>query len=339
MSQRTPRTPVSLPGPSEPSAREQLILSTALSTPTNLPEPFVAARFFFRFDPGFRSELESARLFWRGSVEPLAIADLSEEQQLDIALRLHTDASLQEVALALGIRWGLDPETVVRAIAYDETPSYPSVVLLVPSTEAETGYRFAELRIYSIHAWQAVLSALGKIEWLKQPRDLALFADAPSIRPTRIRGMDGDVAARTLAIHFLTQEGRGRRPTDGTRKWDGAVRVWRKHAGRLRRAKGLSDERPWRRHRSILLGHIFGRLPSAVQLLMTIQDARGLGDAEWAATLGIDAETWVAMRSERTVTLAGWKSVLRALPEVADDLRSRASPPIARPTRRNRGSV
>jgi hypothetical protein len=338
MSQRTPRTPAFLPGPSEPSAREQLIVSTALSTPTGLPEPFVAARFFFRFDPGFRSELEAARHFWRGSVEPLAIADLSEEHRADLALGLHTDARLQGAAHGLAIRWGLDPE-VVRALAYDETPSYPSVVLVVPGTEAGTGYHIADLRIYSIYAWQAVLSALGKIEWLKQPRDLALFADAPSIRPTRIRGMDGDVAARTLAIHFLTHEGRGRRPTDGARTWDGAVRLWRSHAGRLRDAKGLSDERPWRRKRSILLDHIFGRLPSAVQLLMTIQDARGLGDAEWAVTLGIDAETWVAMRSERAVTLAAWKSVLRALPEVADDLRSRTRPPTARPTRRVVGSV
>lgn len=334
MSQRDGRAHVLRTGPSRPSVREQLIISTALTTPKKLPEPFVAARFFFRFDPGFHSELVDARQLWRGSAEPLAIGALSEERRFGLGLRLRNDARLREAASQLALRWALDPETVVRALAYDEAPSYPSVVLVAPSTEAETGLPLAELRIYSDYALQAVLSALGRLSWLKEPRDLALLADTPGTRPKRIRGMDGEVAARTLAIHFLTQESRGQRRTGGTREWDDAVGLWRRHAGRLSDAKGLDDERPWRRHRTILLGHIFGRLPSAAKLLMSIQQEGGFGDDEWAAHLGIDLDTWAAIRSERAVPNAAWKNVLRALPEVADDLRYRT-----RPTRRNRGTV
>jgi hypothetical protein len=338
MSQRAARTPKSRPTPDQPSAREELIVSTALGTPEHMPEPFVAARMFFRFDPGFRAELMAARSFALGSTVPLPVHDLSGEGRFDLQNRLAGQSALSEVAYGLAVRWALEPGSVASALAFDDPPDFPSVVVRPWNTDPVSGLRHADIEVHSIYVWKEIVRALKPVKWLRPIGNYNAFvADAPETRPKRIRGMDADVAARTFALHFLQQERPGERPTGGTRTWVRAVELWMNLARTIESPEGLDDRRPWKKRRDILLRQVFSRLPGPALLLMAIQDARCLDDEEWATVLGIDIATWNAVRSERAVLPEVWAAIARALPEVADDLHSRGAL-LAAPASRGRDS-
>jgi hypothetical protein len=313
------------------SPREKAIIETAKSTGHDLPEAYAAARMFFRFDPGFRSELEAARNYCLGSAKPLQVAELSEEQQFD----LRNGVRMREVALSLAVRWGLDIDSVVAAIAHDEPPQYPTFVVQPWQVDPITGFRRLEIQVYSSHVWPTLRSALTEIEWLpdgpwlRSNQDIVWFQDNPEGSRKRARGMEGDVAARTLAVHFLYGAPRGRRPTGGSRTWSAAIMLWRSVAAeerpspssvQRRTAPNLEDPIPWRRARSRLLRGIFGRTLSAARILAAIRDARSLSDVEWAAELRIDGETWYRILSDQAVDEAVWERIKQAVPEIADDL-------------------
>jgi hypothetical protein len=312
-----------LSGDIPPTPRETAIIETAMATRVHLPEAYAAARMFFRFDPGFGSELEGARLHWRGSAAPLPVDGLSERKQFDVRARLRNSAGLSEGAYGLAVRWGLPVDTVMDAIAYDTPLQYPVVQILHRQEEPITGTRHVEIRVYSSHVWPIVRGALDGIDWLprvpwlRSPTDIAWFEDKPEGSRVRASGMDGDVAARTLALHFLIWAAEGRRPTGGGRTWDGAVALWRSVTG-----LEPGERRPWGRARSQLLRVIFGRLMGPGETLAAIRDARGLDDTAWADRLGVDAQTWHKIRSNHAVPLAAWRQIRQALPEIADDLDS-----------------
>ena len=315
------RSPLS--GDSPPTPRELEIIDTALATAFDLPEAYAAARMFFRFDPGFRTELVGARLYWQGSATQLAAPTLSDEQELGFWPRVGRSARLSEVACGLAARWGLPVETVANAITDDEPLQYPVVQILPWQEEPITGTRHVEIRVYSSHVWPIVRKALDGIEWLprvpwlRSGTDIAWFEDKPAGSRVRASGMDGDVAARTLALHFLMEAPKRKRPTEGGRTWDGAVALWRSVTG-----LEPGGRRPWGRTRSQLLRVIFGRLMGPRETLAAIRDAQGLDDTAWANRLGVDAQTWHKIRSNHAVPLAAWRQIRQALPEIADDLDS-----------------
>jgi hypothetical protein len=306
---------------SPPTAHEADIIETAVSTAANLPEAYAAARMFFRFDPCFRAELEGARLHWCGSTEPLRVADLPEERQFDFDAAIRNSARLREAAHRLAARWGFAVQTVVEAIAYDEPLQYPVVQILPRQEEPITGTRHVEIRVYSSHVWTIVRRALDGIEWLpgltglSKGTGISWFEDKPEGSRKRARGMDGDIAARTLALHFLVEAPRGARPSGGQRTWDEAVALWRDVTG-----LEPGEPQPWSRARSRLLRGIFRRLMEPRRTLADMRDARGLDDAGWSEELGIHAEVWNLIQLEQAVPGAVWERIKQAVPEIADDV-------------------
>lgn len=279
----------------------------------------MAGRMFFRFDPGFRAELEAARTYWRGSPTPISIEALSDEARFNLWARLGNHRTLLEVAHGLAARWGLDPEAMARTVAFDVPANYPSAVLHSSERDTVSGLRFLELRVYSEHAWIPLRRALEEIEWLEPAQDLAWFPDTPARRFKRLRGMDAKVAARTLALHFLADPARDARPISGNRSWEDAVELWNRLAINERIPDEL-DYRTWRRQRQHLLGLVYSPMLSAVGRLRAIKDERDVPRDEWLALLGIDSETWDRIFAEQPVSRAAWDSICAALPEAADDL-------------------
>jgi hypothetical protein len=301
---------------------------------------------FFRFDPGFRAELEAARVSWRREPTPISIDALSDKARFKLRVRLGNDRTLLEVARRLAARWGLHPEAMARTVAYDAPVNYPTVVVRSWETDPISGLRCLELRVFSEHAWAPLRRAIEAEEWLQDLQDLAWFRDTPARPYSRLRGMDAKVAARTLAIYFLTSPAPGARPTGGNRSWDDAVSLWNelpdekptgpeldekptgpeldeKPTGPELDEKATGpelDERTWRRQRKRLLGLVYSPMPSAVTQLRAIKDERDVPRDEWLALLGIDSETWDRIFAEQPVSRAAWKSICAALPEAADDL-------------------
>lgn len=274
---------------------------------------------FFRFDPGFRTELEAARAHWHGAPTPISTEDLSDEALFNLRARLGNDRMLLEVAHGLAARWGLDPDAIVRTVAFNLPANYPTTVLRPWETDTVSGLRFLELRVYSEHAWTPLRRALEDIEWLEPAQDLAWFPDTPARPYRRVRGMDAKVAARTLALHFLRSPARGARPTGGNRSWEDAVALWNRLAINERTPDEL-DDRTWRRQRRHLLGLVYSPMLSAVTRLRAIKDERDVPRDEWLALLGIDSETWDRIFAEQPVSRSAWESICAALPEAADDL-------------------
>ena len=214
--------------------REKDIVDVARGTLSALPELYAAGRMFFRFDPGFRAELEAARVSWRREPTPISIDALSDKARFKLRVRLGNDRTLLEVARRLAARWGLHPEAMARTVAYDAPVNYPTVVVRSWETDPISGLRCLELRVFSEHAWAPLRRAIEAEEWLQDLQDLAWFRDTPARPYSRLRGMDAKVAARTLAIYFLTSPAPGARPTGGNRSWDDAVSLWNE----------LPDEKP-----------------------------------------------------------------------------------------------
>lgn len=305
-----------------PTEREMAIVETAMSTPAELPEPFAAARMFFRFDPAFRSELEQARYDWRGSIDPLQLDGLSEERQFDFQARLRNNKKIRTLAYGLAARWALEVESVVRAIAFDDPPTYPSVLIKPSTREPDTGFRYVEVRVYSAFVWNAVDQVLDNIDWLPRHRDVVWLEDRPEGSRYRLRGMKRGVVTRILALHFLVDDPKGPRATGGIRSWNDATGLWRDAEGDEHSKTDLEDPRHWRLGRGRVLRGIFGRMPKTSDALAAIQEERHLSDPEWAALLGIDRDTWYRIQLDQPVPRAAWESVKGAIPAIAGDLQT-----------------
>src|SRR4051812_38527168 len=103
------------PADRSPSDREISIIETASfivearsGDGPALPELHAAGRMFFRFDPGFRAELEEARREWRGTTAPMTLDGLSEAQEFDIRADVANRPRLRAIGVRLATRWGLD---------------------------------------------------------------------------------------------------------------------------------------------------------------------------------------------------------------------------------------
>jgi len=218
---------------------------------------------------------------------------------------------------------------LVRTLAFDDLVNYPIGVVRPWDTDPISGLRYLELRVYSEYAWTPLRRALEEIEWLRPARNLAWFPDTPVPRQKRLRGLDAKLAARTMALHFLTRPAPGDRPTGGTRSWEGAVDLWSREAtdepnsdepNSAEPNSAELDERAYRRRRQRLLGLVYDRMMSARDRLDAIKDARALPRDDWLALLGIDSDTWGRIFAEKPVPRSVWKSICKALPEAADDL-------------------
>jgi hypothetical protein len=273
---------------------------------------------FFRFDPGFRSELEEARRAWRGSTDPLAVDDLSDESQFDLRAALHNDQRLRTTGLRLATRWGLDLTKTMEALAFDVPPNYPTASVAPRTTDPETGYHYTEIRIYSAYVWRPIHSALREIEWLDQIPNPRWFWDWPEDSPRRLSGLSATVTARTLALYFLMQARKGSRITGGVRTWEGAAALWRSLANQPYAPLGSDDRGRWRRDRRRLLRSLFRLSADPTRTLSVSQVERGLGDSKWAALLGIDGEAWHRIKCERVVSRAVWEQIKLSVPEIAD---------------------
>lgn len=312
------------PADRTPSDRESSIIETASiiiekASPDRPapPELHAAAHMFFRFDPGFRAELEEARREWHRPTSPLAIGGLAEEQQSDIRADVANRPRLRAIAVRLATRWGLDLGSTIDALAFDTAPTYPVGQVRYACTDPETGYHYAEIRVESAYVWRHIQSALAEIGWIEPPRNLAWFWDRPAGSLHRLRGMDGRVAARTLALHFLTRSPAGWRPSGGTRLWRDALEMWTSTARGEMASLDPDARTHWRRDRSQLLRFVIGRSADPVQLLMNAQQDLGLGDENWAVQLGIDSDDWRRMRVEQPVSRAVWDQVRQVSPDIA----------------------
>ena len=323
MTSTTPRTPRSLPpAATEPTPREQDIIDVARTTDLRLPELFVAGRMFFRFDPGFRAELDAARMYWRGSPNPIPTEGLSDEALFDLTADLDRGRypKLLEAAYGLAARWGLLPDDLVKTLAFDDPANYPIGVVRPWETDPVSGLRYLELRVYSEYAWTPLRQAGEKIGWLKRTRNLAWFPDTPARPYRRLRGLDAKLAARTMALNFLTRPAPNARPTGGTRSFADAVALWARSAADEPTPAEADDEQPGRRRRKRLLGLVYGHMMSARDRLDAIKYAREIPRDEWLALLGIDSDTWDRIFAEQPVSSSAWESICSALPEAADDL-------------------
>lgn len=323
MTSTTPRTSRSAPPPAtEPTQREQDIIDVARTTDPRLPELFVAGRMFFRFDPGFRAELDGARMYWRGSPNPISTEGLSDEALFDLTADLDRgrSPSLLEAAYGLAARWGLLTDELVRTLVFGDPVNYPIGVVRPWETDPISGLRYLELRVYSEYAWDPLRRAGEKIGWLRRARNLARFPDTPVPRQKRLRGLDAKLAARTMALHFLTRPARGDRTTAGNRSFAEAVALWARSTKDEPTPAEADDQQPGRLRRQRLLGLVYGHMMSARDRLRAIKDARDLPRDEWFALLGIDADTWGRIFAEQPVSASAWESIGAALPAAADDL-------------------
>lgn len=293
------------------------IIEAATSIRSALPELHAAARMFFRFDPGFRAELEEARQEWRGPTAPLTVDGLSEEQRFDVGAVVSNDPRLRLIALRLATRWGLDLGSTINALAFDTAPTYPLGQVRYSCTDPETGYHYAEIRVESAYVWRHLQSALAEIGWIEPARNLAWFWDRPSGSRQRLRGMDGRVAARTLALHFLTRSRLRMRPSGGTRLWRDANELWESTVRGEMASLDPGARTHWRRDRRYLLRFVIGRSADPLQLLMNAQQDLGLGDENWAARLGIDPADWRHLRVDQPVSRSVWEQIKRFGPDVA----------------------
>ncbi len=305
-----------------PSEREREIIETAAATAPKLPELHAAGRMFFRFDPGFRSEVECARREWNGSTAALSVDGLSEEHRHDLRAWLHDrkNERFRSIGIRLAKRWGLDLDTTLDAIAFDTAPRYPFAEVRPWETDPETGCRYAELRVYSAYVWKRLWSVLTDLGMAENREDMAWFWDRPQSSRVRLRGMDGDVAARTLAIHFLMREPPGRRATGGTRTWEEAARLWAALAPTGMTRLG-PDARPgWSQDRVRLLRFVISLCASPVRALTVELLDRAIDDEDWSADLGIAQETWRSIRAEEPVDRGVWDQVKAARPALAADI-------------------
>lgn len=323
MTSTTPPTSSLAPSATEPTPREQDIIDVARTTDPHLPELFVAGRMFFRFDPGFRAELDAARMHWRGSPDPVPTEGLSEEALFDLTADLRNGRfpKLSEAACGLAARWGLLQDDLEMTLAFDVPVNYPIGVVRPWETDPVSGLRYLELRVYSEYAWAPLRKAGEKIGWLRPSRNLARFPDTPTRPYRRLRGLDARIAARTMALYFLSRPARDARPTSGTRSFAEAVALWTRSAPPDEPAPAEADDpQPGRLRRQRLLGLVYGHMMSAWDRLNGIKDARGLSRDDWLALLGIDADTWGRILAEQPVSRSAWESICAALPAVADDL-------------------
>jgi hypothetical protein len=279
---------------------------------------------FFRFDPGFRSELDAARMYWRGSPNPIPTEGLSDEALFDLTADLTADLGrspkLLEAAYGLAARWGLLSDGLVRTLAFDEPANYPIGVVRPWETDSISGLPYLELRVYSEYAWAPLRRAAENTEWLQRARNLAWFPDTPPRPYSRLRGLDAKLAARTMALHFLARPAPRARPTGGTRSFVEAVALWTRSATGEPTPAEADDQQPGRLRRQRLLGLVYGHMMSARDRLDAIKDARDLPRNEWLALLGIDSDTWGRIFAEQPVSASAWDSICAALPAAADDL-------------------
>ncbi len=305
-----------------PDQREAAIIAAARDVYAWLPEPFVAGYMFFQFDPGFNAELGAARREWRGTSEPLQLDGLTPERRFDVEAGYTHDDALRVLALGLACRWGLDPDRVVHALAVGARVNFPYYGVEPDLVDEETGSRYTRITAYTAFVWRELRPALAR---LGLPSEPVLFPDRRTAS-RRIRGMRASVAARTMALYFLTRAAPGQRDTGGGRTWDDAEELWRDQAG----GPNLPyDDRAWRRNCRRLLGHIRERRMAAVERLLSVQHARGLSDADWATFLGVplqDADgrrsrdSWMGVWCGAKPSASFLRAVRQALPEIADDL-------------------
>lgn len=304
------------------SEREREIIETAAATAPRLPELHAAGRMFFRFDPGFRFEVESARRAWSGSAAPLSVDGLSEQRRHNLRAWLHSkrNRGFRSIGIRLATRWDLDLDSTLDAIAFDTAPRYPFAEVRPWETDPETGYHYAELRVYSAKVWNEVWKALMRLGMADRTDDQTWFWDRPEGSRERLRGKDARGVVRTLAIHFLMRAPTDRRPTGGERTWEAALRLWEAHAPS--EMPGLSPESrsTWSEDRTWLLRSVFGRCQSPIGALRAEQVDRVIGDHDWATELGITTDAWQRIRADEQVDRAAWDRVKRARPALAADI-------------------
>ena len=334
MTSTTPHPSRIPPSATEPTPREQDIIDVARTTDKRLPELFVAGRMFFRFDPGFRAELDAARMYWRGSPDPISTEGRSEEALFGLTADVRSGRfpKLSEAACGLAARWGLLQDDLEMTLAFDVPVNYPIGVVRPWETDPVSGLRYLELHVYSEYAWTPLRQAGEKIGWLRPSRNLAWFPDTPTRPYRRLRGLDAKLAARTMALYFLTRPARDARPTGGTRSFAEAVALWTRSAADEPTPTEADDPQPGRLRRQRLLGLVYGRMMSARDRLEAIKDGRGLSRDEWLALLGIDADTWARIYAKQPVPASAWKSICAALPAVADDLMTQVRGPGSQDT-------
>ena len=306
-----------------PDRREAAIIDAARDVFARLPEPFVAGFMFFGFDPGFNDELRAARREWRGTEEPLQLDGLTPERRFDIQAAYTRDDALRILALGVACRWGLDPDRVVNALAVGARVNFPYYGVEPDLIDEETGFRFTRVTVHTAYVWREIRPGMAR---LGLPSEPAFFSDRRAAS-RRVRGMSATVAARTMALHFLTRAAVGQRDTGGRRTWDDAEELWRDQTGGRQRRP--YDDRRWRLHRRQLLAHIRERRMDPVARLLAIQLARERSDAEWADILKVplvdaagtrSGDSWFGVWGGAKPSTAFWSAVRRALPGIADDL-------------------
>jgi hypothetical protein len=214
---------------------------------------------------------------------------------------------------------------LVKTLAFDDPANYPIGLVRPWETDPVSGLRYLELRVYSEFAWDPLRRAGEKIGWLQPARNLAWFPDTPAKPHRRLRGLDAKLAARTMALHFLTRPAPDARPTGGTRSFAEAVALWARSAPDEPKPAEADDPQPGRLRRQRLLGLVYGHMMSARVRLDAIKYARDLPRDEWLALLGIDSGTWARIFAEQPVSAAAWESIYAALPAAADDLMTQVS--------------
>ena len=322
MSTRSPRMHEHLK-PKGPNARETAIIEIARRVAKDLPEPFVTGRMFFRFDPGFQGELRAARIAWRGTEVTPARKRWSDEERFDYEADFTRDMRLRALAARLARRWGLDTTHVVHSLATGRSLNYPYYRVQTDLEDPDTGLIYTDLRVYSEYVWTRVRSGLRDVEASVAPPIPRRFPDSTQTG-VRLTGMTSQVAARALALYFLTEAEPGRRPTGGRRRAAEAEDLWREHTPADRHR---GDH--WRRAQPRLLAHVARRRRDPVALLMALQQERCLGDVEWAQVLGVELagpngtparDTWHGTRSGVAPGRAFWDRVVTSMPELADDV-------------------
>jgi hypothetical protein len=277
---------------------------------------------FFEFDPLFRAEIEGARVAWCGTAAPPDRRGWSDIKRFDYEAAAIHDEHLRALAAGLARRWGLDTTDVVHALATGRGLNYPYYRVRTDLEDQETGLVYSEVRVYSEYVWAKVKSGLLDVRPKATPPVPRLFPDATSGR--RSRGMTSHVAARAMALYFLTEAGPGLRPTGGRRTATEAEKLWRERSPDL-------DEKGdrWAREQRRLLSHVARRRPDPVARLMDLQMDSGLGDDEWASALGVELagpdgspsrDTWHGTRSGVRPSTTFWDRVISSLPDQADDL-------------------
>ena len=307
-----------------PDEREAAIISTARHTSDKLREPYVVGRMWFRFDPGFLRELGAARFAWQGSADIVDRFAWSSERLRDFEGAYMRDA--RPAAARLAIRWGLDIDQTIHAVAVGASLNYPYYGVRPDLTDPESGLTYTEVRVYTEFVWSKVRQTLLSLPEGVPPPTPLRFPDR-NLRRKRVSDKPAKFAAMCLALHFLTEEWSGERETGGRRTWPEALRLWWRECGT---DEDISFDRShWQRDRRRLLEHVVRRRLDRVRMLMRLQDELGLGDKEWAEALGVPLtgedgspalDTWLATKSEIRPTQAFWDNVAKARPDLADDV-------------------